>query len=119
MTDAERVAKAWADLLGVNYANPAQVERFQRLIDAGVITVAPPPDPAEQIAEVNAENPFVGFPYTKLMTASAFVDQSAAFIGPSASTAFSNCAAVVYGRPAVFASRISSRRRSWESSYDR
>lgn len=52
MTDAERVAKAWADLLGVNYANPAQVERFQRLIDAGVITVAPPPDPAEQIAEV-------------------------------------------------------------------
>ena len=35
---------------------------------------------AEQIAEVNAENPFVGFPYTKLMTASAFVDQSAAFI---------------------------------------
>ncbi|MBS0599484.1 MAG: acetyl-CoA acetyltransferase, partial [Proteobacteria bacterium] len=24
---------------------------------------------AEQIAEVNAENPFVGFPYTKLMTA--------------------------------------------------
>ena len=35
---------------------------------------------AEQIAEVNAENPFVGFPYTKLMTASVFVDQSAAFI---------------------------------------
>lgn len=35
---------------------------------------------AEQIGTVNEQNPFVGFPYTKLMTASAFIDQSAAFI---------------------------------------
>jgi acetyl-CoA C-acetyltransferase len=35
---------------------------------------------AEQIGGVTPDNPFVGFPYTKLMTASAFIDQSAAFI---------------------------------------
>ncbi len=34
---------------------------------------------AEAIAEVTPENPYVGFPFTKLMTASAFIDQSAAF----------------------------------------
>lgn len=52
MTDAERVAKAWGDLLGIGApAAPEQVERFQRLIDSGVITVPPPPDPAEQIAD--------------------------------------------------------------------
>lgn len=35
---------------------------------------------AQQIGDVTPDNPFVGFPYTKLMTASAFIDQSAAFI---------------------------------------
>ncbi len=35
---------------------------------------------AGQIGEVTAENPYIGFPFTKLMTASAFIDQSAAFI---------------------------------------
>jgi len=35
---------------------------------------------AEQIGTVSQDNPFVGFPYTKLMTASAFIDQAAAFI---------------------------------------
>ena len=35
---------------------------------------------AEQIGTISADNPLVGFPYTKLMTASAFIDQSAAFI---------------------------------------
>lgn len=35
---------------------------------------------AAQIGAVSEDNPFVGFPYTKLMTASAFIDQSAAFI---------------------------------------
>ena len=35
---------------------------------------------AEAISTVTADNPYIGFPYTKLMTASAFIDQSAAFI---------------------------------------
>ena len=35
---------------------------------------------AEEIAAVSASNPIIGFPYTKLMTASAYVDQSAAVI---------------------------------------
>lgn len=35
---------------------------------------------AEQIATVSAKNPYIGFPYTKLMNANAFIDQSAAVI---------------------------------------
>lgn len=35
---------------------------------------------AAEIGLVTAENPLVGFPYTKLMTASAFIDQAAAII---------------------------------------
>lgn len=35
---------------------------------------------AEQIATVSDRNPFIGFPYTKLMNANAFIDQSAAVI---------------------------------------
>jgi acetyl-CoA C-acetyltransferase len=35
---------------------------------------------AEQIGTISADNPYVGFPFTKLMTASAFIDQAAAFI---------------------------------------
>jgi acetyl-CoA C-acetyltransferase len=35
---------------------------------------------AEAIGSVSADNPMVGFPFTKLMTASAFVDQAAAVI---------------------------------------
>jgi len=35
---------------------------------------------AEQIATVSAGNPYIGFPYTKLMNANAFIDQSAAVI---------------------------------------
>ncbi|MDB5826721.1 MAG: hypothetical protein JWQ73_941 [Variovorax sp.] len=34
---------------------------------------------AEAIAAVTADNPYIGFPFTKLMTASAFIDQAAAF----------------------------------------
>ncbi|MGE3914802.1 MAG: acetyl-CoA acetyltransferase, partial [Hyphomicrobiaceae bacterium] len=33
---------------------------------------------AEQIATVSADNPFIGFPYTKLMNSNAFIDQAAA-----------------------------------------
>lgn len=35
---------------------------------------------AEQLATVNESNPFIGFPYPKLMNANAFIDQSAAVI---------------------------------------
>lgn len=35
---------------------------------------------AQAIGTVTQDNPYVGFPFTKLMTASAFIDQSAAFI---------------------------------------
>ena len=35
---------------------------------------------AEQIAAVGPDNPFIGFPYTKLMNANAFIDQSSAII---------------------------------------
>jgi len=35
---------------------------------------------AEQIATVGPDNPYIGFPYTKLMNANAFIDQSAALI---------------------------------------
>ncbi|MDX2157099.1 MAG: acetyl-CoA acetyltransferase [Hyphomicrobiaceae bacterium] len=35
---------------------------------------------AEQIATVSADNPFIGFPYTKLMNSNAFIDQAAAVI---------------------------------------
>lgn len=35
---------------------------------------------AEQLATVNGQNPFIGFPYPKLMNANAFIDQSAAVI---------------------------------------
>lgn len=34
----------------------------------------------EEIATVSAANPYIGFPYTKLMNANAFIDQSAAVI---------------------------------------
>jgi acetyl-CoA C-acetyltransferase len=35
---------------------------------------------AEQIATVGPDNPYIGFPYTKLMNANAFIDQAAAII---------------------------------------
>ncbi|WP_416897900.1 MAG: acetyl-CoA acetyltransferase [Minwuia sp.] len=35
---------------------------------------------AEEIATVSDSNPFIGFPYTKLMNSNAFIDQSAAVI---------------------------------------
>ena len=35
---------------------------------------------AEDIARVSPANPYIGFPYTKLMNANAFIDQSAAVI---------------------------------------
>ena len=35
---------------------------------------------ADEIATVSAANPFIGFPYTKLMNSNAFIDQSAAVI---------------------------------------
>lgn len=35
---------------------------------------------AEEIATVSASNPYIGFPYTKLMNANAFIDQAAALV---------------------------------------
>jgi acetyl-CoA C-acetyltransferase len=35
---------------------------------------------AEQIATPGADNPYIGFPYTKLMNANAFIDQAAALM---------------------------------------
>ena len=35
---------------------------------------------AEEIATVGTSNPFIGFPYTRLMNSNAFIDQSAAII---------------------------------------
>jgi len=35
---------------------------------------------SKEIGNVNKDNPFIGFPYTKLMNANAFIDQSAAVI---------------------------------------
>ena len=35
---------------------------------------------AEEISNVDSYNPYIGFPYTKLMNANAFIDQSAAII---------------------------------------
>ncbi len=35
---------------------------------------------AEQIASPSPDNPYIGFPYTKLMNANAFIDQAAALI---------------------------------------
>ena len=35
---------------------------------------------ADEIATVNPNNPYIGFPYTKLMNSNAFIDQSAAII---------------------------------------
>ena len=34
----------------------------------------------EQISTLNSDNPYIGFPYTKLMNSNAFIDQSAAII---------------------------------------
>jgi len=42
---------------------------------------------AEQIASVNPDNPYIGFPYTKLMNSNAFIDQAAAIILTSAKKA--------------------------------
>ncbi len=35
---------------------------------------------AEQISTVSADNPYIGFPYTKLMNSNAYIDQAAAVI---------------------------------------
>jgi acetyl-CoA C-acetyltransferase len=42
---------------------------------------------AEEIATVSSTNPYIGFPYTKLMNANAFIDQSAAIVMTSVAKA--------------------------------
>jgi acetyl-CoA C-acetyltransferase len=62
----EASARLFAGFAAVAKANPLATRR------AGYS--------AEAIGTVTPDNPYVGFPFTKLMTASAFIDQSAAFI---------------------------------------
>lgn len=54
MTDAKRLAKMWVEASGYTwndaYPPSKAIGRAQRLIDQGV-TLPPPPDPAQQIAE--------------------------------------------------------------------
>lgn len=69
MSDAERLAKAihaeekWRitpwDNLDVS-AQGARITCAQRLIDSGLVTIHPPPDPAEQIAEAWRGASFTG-----------------------------------------------------------
>jgi len=42
---------------------------------------------AEQISTLSADNPYIGFPYTKLMNSNAFIDQSSAIIMTSVAKA--------------------------------
>ncbi|WP_413905482.1 acetyl-CoA acetyltransferase [Candidatus Skiveiella danica] len=62
----EASARLFAGFAAVAKANPLATRR------AGYS--------AEAISTLTQDNPYVGFPFTKLMTASAFIDQSAAFI---------------------------------------
>jgi len=54
--------------------------RFAEVASKNPLATRPCAYTAEQIVTPAAENPLVGFPYTKLMTSSAYVDQSAALI---------------------------------------
>ena len=54
MTDAERLAKAYNDERERDQP-PDMIAAFQRLIDSGVVTVNPPPDPERSDAEVLAD----------------------------------------------------------------
>ena len=55
MTDAERLAKEYTEAEGGRWGGatqwPCRIAAMQRLIDSGVVTVNPPPDPADQIAD--------------------------------------------------------------------
>jgi acetyl-CoA C-acetyltransferase len=62
----EAVGKLFAHFAGVAKANPL-ADRRQGFT-------------AEQIATVGPGNPYIGFPYTKLMNSNAFIDQAAAVI---------------------------------------
>ena len=67
------IGKLFADFAGVAAKNPL-ADRRQGFT-------------AEQIATVSADNPYIGFPYTKLMNSNAFIDQAAAVILTSAAKA--------------------------------
>jgi acetyl-CoA C-acetyltransferase len=60
------VGKLFAHFAGVAKANPL-ADRRQGYT-------------AEEIATVGPDNPYIGFPYTKLMNSNAFIDQAAAVI---------------------------------------
>ena len=56
MTDAERLAKEYIEGQDMEWGDPMlwgnTIAGMQRLIDSGVVTVNPPPDPAEQLRVV-------------------------------------------------------------------
>ena len=53
---------------------------LQRLQPAIHLPTAGRASQSEQIATVSADNPYIGFPYTKLMNSNAFIDQASAII---------------------------------------
>ncbi|MBF0280850.1 MAG: acetyl-CoA acetyltransferase [SAR324 cluster bacterium] len=55
-------------------------EGFARVAASNQLADRPAGYSAEEIATVNEKNPFIGFPYTKLMNANVFIDQSAALV---------------------------------------
>jgi acetyl-CoA C-acetyltransferase len=56
------------------------LERFARVAAVNQLADRRAGYSADEIATVSEENPFIGFPYTKLMNANAFIDQSAALV---------------------------------------
>lgn len=61
-------------------ASASLFERFAAVARDNVLATRRKGYGAAEIATVTAANPMIGFPFTKLMTASAFVDQAAAVI---------------------------------------
>ena len=55
-------------------------ERFARVAASNQLADRRNGFSADMIATVNEKNPFIGFPYTKLMNANVFIDQSAALV---------------------------------------
>ncbi len=55
-------------------------ERFARVAASNQLADRRTGYSADEIATVNEKNPFIGFPYTKLMNANVFIDQSAALV---------------------------------------
>lgn len=55
-------------------------ERFARVASANPLATRREGYSAQQLVTVSERNPYIGFPYTKLMIASAYIDQAAAIL---------------------------------------